>query len=262
MVVHPWIVPTIDELGMTYFLTLGLVNTKEDPTVELIKKELAGATSIKREVRQGQPNVEVLHDQPQIAIDLGASSGGVAGGVVCDSGSHPAARRDYELFGAQQKINMFGNTPCIGPPSHPYTDLSNPYNGPSHLFSLSCSHCKCKVCKDREDKLFEKLVAIAEASEELKSRRGVIPSNEVREPCTPIMEVRRKRRKIRQILSVLKSAKIATPSAPRVVEVQGLPKKVDIFVALGKEKKKKLEKFIKMKVQKEYTMHYLPPKTS
>ncbi|KAM3305074.1 hypothetical protein P3S67_011940 [Capsicum chacoense] len=32
-------------------------------------------------------------------------------------------------------------------------------------------------------------------------------------------------------------------------------KKVDIFVALGKEKKKDLEEFIKMKVQKEYTMH-------
>ena len=59
---HPWIVPTIDELGMTSFLTLGLVNTKEDPTVELIKKKLDGTTSISRAVRQGQPNVEALHD--------------------------------------------------------------------------------------------------------------------------------------------------------------------------------------------------------
>ncbi len=60
---HPWIVPTIDESGMISFLTLGLVDTKEDPTVELIKKELDGATSIRREVRQGQSNVEALHDQ-------------------------------------------------------------------------------------------------------------------------------------------------------------------------------------------------------
>ena len=48
---------------MAFFLTLGLVDTKEDPTVELIKKVLVGATSIRIVVRQGQLNVETLHDQ-------------------------------------------------------------------------------------------------------------------------------------------------------------------------------------------------------
>ncbi|KAM3199771.1 hypothetical protein P3L10_032131 [Capsicum annuum] len=181
IVVHPWIVPTIDELWMTFFLALGLVDTKEDPTVELIKKELDGSTSIRRALRQGQSNVEPLHDLTQTATNSGASSGGVAGEVVCDGGSHPtsasATSRDYE-----------------------------------HI-----------VYKYREDKLLDKLEAIAEATEELKSKRGVIPSNEVREPCTPTVE--------------------------------GPPKKVDIFTAFGKEKKKELEEFIKMKVQKEYTMH-------
>ncbi|KAM3266660.1 hypothetical protein P3L10_003655 [Capsicum annuum] len=210
-VVHPWIVPTIDELGMTYFLTLGLVDIKEDPMVELIKKELAGAISIRRTVRQGQPNVEALHDQHQTTTDPCSSSGGIASGVVCDSGSHPdvAASCDYE-----------------------------------HV-----------VSKDREDKLLKNLEAITKAAEELKFRRGVIPSNEVREPCTPTVAVRRKRRKIRQISSVMKSAKIVTPPSPRVVEVQGPSKKVDIFTTLSKEKKKELEEFMKMKVQKEYTMH-------
>ncbi|KAM3361284.1 hypothetical protein P3S68_016138 [Capsicum galapagoense] len=247
-VVHPWIVPIIDELGMTSFLTLGLFDTKEDPKMELIKKELAGATSIRRVVRQGQPNIEALYDQPQTAKDPGASSRGIAGGVVCDGGSHSnvaaAASRDYEHVGAQQKINTFENIPCIGPPSHPYTGPSHPYSGPSHPFSPLYFYCKYKLCKDREDKLLEKLEAIVEATEELKFRRGVIPSNEVREPCTPTVEVRRKRRKIRQILSVLKSTKITTPPTPRVVEVQGTPKKVDIFAALGKEKKKELEEFM------------------
>ena len=54
------------------------------------------------------------------------------------------------------------------------------------------------------------------------------------------MKVRRKRRKNRKILSVLKSAKITTPPTPVVVEVQGPLKKVDIFAALDKEKKKEL----------------------
>ncbi|KAM3398390.1 hypothetical protein P3S68_001905 [Capsicum galapagoense] len=216
-VVYPWIVPTIDELRMTSFLTLGLVDTKEDPMVELTKKKLDGATSIRRVVRQGQSNIEALYDQTQTATDSGASSGGVTGGVVCDGGSHPTtssvASRDYEHIGAQQKINIFENTPCTGLPSHPYTSLSHPYSGPSHPSSPSCSHYKCKVCKDREDKLLDKLETIAKAADELKSKRGVIPSNE------------------------------------------GPLKKVDIFTALGKEKKKELEEFIKMKVQKEYTMH-------
>ncbi|KAM3288990.1 hypothetical protein P3S67_017277 [Capsicum chacoense] len=216
-VVHPWFVPTINELGMTSFLTLGLVDTKEDPTVELIKKELDEATYIRIAVRKGQSNVEALHDLTQTATNLGASSGGVAGGVVYDGGSHPAfastASHDYKHVGAQKKINMFKNTPCTGPPSHTYTGPFHPYSGPSHPSSPSCSYYKCKVCKNREDKLLDKIEIIVEATKELKSRSGVILSNE------------------------------------------GLLKKVDIFMALGKDKKKELEEFIKMKVQKEYTMH-------
>ena len=76
---HPWIVPTEQELGMSSFITLGHVDTIADPTIELIKKELAGATAIRRAVRQGQPNVEALHDQPFTKADPGASSSGVIG---------------------------------------------------------------------------------------------------------------------------------------------------------------------------------------
>ena len=54
---------------MTSYITLGHVDTIADPTVELIKKELAGATAIRRAVRQGQPNVEALHDQPFTKAD-------------------------------------------------------------------------------------------------------------------------------------------------------------------------------------------------
>ncbi|KAM3218023.1 hypothetical protein P3L10_022552 [Capsicum annuum] len=82
-VVHPWIVPTEEESVMTSYITLGHVDTIADPTVELIKKKLAGATAIRRVVRQGQPNVEALHDQPFTKVDSGASSGGVIS-VVAD----------------------------------------------------------------------------------------------------------------------------------------------------------------------------------
>ncbi|KAF3616863.1 hypothetical protein FXO37_34907 [Capsicum annuum] len=137
--VNPWIVPTEKESVMTSYITLGYIDTIADPTVELIKKELAGATTIRRAVRQGQPNVEAFHDQPT-KPDSGASSGG----VIDVDGRHndAATTRDDEHVDAQEKINMFENTPF-----HPYT-------GPSYPSSPSCSRCECKECKDSQDKLF------------------------------------------------------------------------------------------------------------
>ncbi|KAF3637310.1 hypothetical protein FXO38_23775 [Capsicum annuum] len=79
MVEHLWIVPIKQELGMTSFITLGFVDTIADQTVELIKKELARATTIKRSIRQGHPSVEALHYQTTIK-NLDDSSWGVAGG--------------------------------------------------------------------------------------------------------------------------------------------------------------------------------------
>ncbi|PHT98774.1 hypothetical protein BC332_32294 [Capsicum chinense] len=67
-VMHPWIVPTEEELVMTSYITLSYVDNIADPIVELIKKKLAGATAIRRAVRQGHPNVKTLHDQPTKTI--------------------------------------------------------------------------------------------------------------------------------------------------------------------------------------------------
>ncbi|KAF3652961.1 hypothetical protein FXO37_17246 [Capsicum annuum] len=178
--------PTEEELVMTSYITIGPVDTMADPTVELIKKELARAITIKRAVRQGQPNVEALHDQPT-KVDSSASSGGVVG----VGGRH---------VDDQEKIHMFENTPCTGPPQ-PYTGPSHPYIGPSHPSSPLCSRCKYEECKDSQDKLLEKVEAISKAVEEFKSKRYVIPSKKLREPHTPTVLVRRKKRAIRDVLS-------------------------------------------------------------
>ncbi|KAF3639632.1 hypothetical protein FXO38_22552 [Capsicum annuum] len=82
-----WIVPTEQELGMTSLITLDFFDTITYPTIELIKKELDGATAIRRAVRQGQPNVDALHDQPA-ATNLVDASKGVAGGVIDVGGNH------------------------------------------------------------------------------------------------------------------------------------------------------------------------------
>ncbi|KAM3378803.1 hypothetical protein P3S68_011216 [Capsicum galapagoense] len=87
------------ELGMASFITLGVVDTITDPTIELIKKELARSIAIRRAVRQDQPNVEALYDQPT-ATDPCVFSRGIAGGVVDAGDSHPDAAAtvsyDYE----------------------------------------------------------------------------------------------------------------------------------------------------------------------
>ncbi|KAF3674790.1 hypothetical protein FXO37_06219 [Capsicum annuum] len=103
---HPWIIPTEQELGMTYFITLGHIDTIEDPTRELIKKQLAGKTTIRREVRQGQPSIKAFHDQTT-TTDPSASSGGVAGGVDA-SCRHVDATPSYDVeHGPFKKVNIY-----------------------------------------------------------------------------------------------------------------------------------------------------------
>ncbi|KAF3667749.1 hypothetical protein FXO38_08445 [Capsicum annuum] len=87
------------------------VDTMADPMVELIKKELAGATAIRRAVRQGQPNIEAFHDQPTEA-KMGASSGRVVG--VGGRHAYVDTTHDDKYVDAQGKINMFENTPLTG----------------------------------------------------------------------------------------------------------------------------------------------------
>ncbi|KAF3630451.1 hypothetical protein FXO37_28470 [Capsicum annuum] len=145
---HPRILRWLDEKSNSRIKEVDPFNLSDDAlsllsnlTMDLIKKELAGATTIRKVARQG-PNVEALHDQPA-ATDSGATSRGIAGGVVDVGGSHndadASASSDNEHVDAQEKINIFEITPYIGP-SHPYTVFSLPYNGPSHLSSPSYSH--------------------------------------------------------------------------------------------------------------------------
>ncbi|KAM3201967.1 hypothetical protein P3L10_029591 [Capsicum annuum] len=137
-VVHPWIMPTEEESVMTSYITLGHVDTIADPTVELMKKELARATAIRRAVRQGQPNIEALYDQPFTKANSGASSGG----VVSVGGKHVDASttRDDEHVDAQERINMKGKRQLT------YREA---YDTVDRIMDLDF----CKKLKDRYDKL-------------------------------------------------------------------------------------------------------------
>ncbi|KAF3634319.1 hypothetical protein FXO37_26560 [Capsicum annuum] len=67
-VVHTYLVPTKKELEMPSFLTLGIVERKPDPKKDLIKRELAEETTIKREATRED-------------LGTGAGGDGIGGGV-------------------------------------------------------------------------------------------------------------------------------------------------------------------------------------
>ncbi|KAG5616903.1 hypothetical protein H5410_016727 [Solanum commersonii] len=99
---------------MSLFLTLGIIDTKSDPTVESDKKELAGATTIKREAPI------VSGDADDIAINVDVNVGAKSGGKHVD-----------DVGGIYGGFTPFsGHTTSFAP-------------------SSSCFACKCEECKNK-----------------------------------------------------------------------------------------------------------------
>ncbi|KAH0712709.1 hypothetical protein KY289_008668 [Solanum tuberosum] len=200
IIVHPWLVPTEQELQMPFFLTLEIIDTKSDPIVDLIKKELTGATTIRREapiVSGDADDVALDVDvDVNIGIDIGDAGGKSGGEHVDDVG---------DIYGGFTPFS--GHTTSFAPSSS------------------SCSACKCEECKNKEAQLIstgedvkKSLDALTSAVKELISKRGVIPSRKISEPFTPL-KIKRRRKSISKILSNMKKRQqIATTPLPCNVE--------------------------------------------
>ncbi|KAH0673934.1 hypothetical protein KY290_026183 [Solanum tuberosum] len=123
IIVHSWLVPTDQELQMPFFLTLEIIDTKSDPIVDLIKKELAGATTIKREAPI------VSGDADDVVIDVGVDVDVNIGDVGAKSGG--------------EHVDDVGGI---------YGGFT-PFNGHTTSFapsSSSCSACKCEEFNNKE----------------------------------------------------------------------------------------------------------------
>ncbi|KAH0712022.1 hypothetical protein KY289_007981 [Solanum tuberosum] len=108
---------------MSFFLTLGIIDTKSNPTVDLIKKELAGATTIKREAPI------VSGDADDVAIDVDANVD------IGDVGAKSGGEHVDDVGGIYGGFTPFsGHTTSFAP-------------------SSSCSACKCEECKNKEAQL-------------------------------------------------------------------------------------------------------------
>ncbi|KAH0707723.1 hypothetical protein KY285_010796 [Solanum tuberosum] len=74
-VVHPWLVPTEKELQMSYIITVGLVETLFDLVVDIVKRELLGATTIKRARLDGH-QLFVFNEDDMVYAAVRAGVGG------------------------------------------------------------------------------------------------------------------------------------------------------------------------------------------
>ncbi|KAF3626998.1 hypothetical protein FXO37_30092 [Capsicum annuum] len=159
-VMHPWIMPIEEESVMTSYITLSHVNTIANLMVELIKKELAGAIAIRRAVRQGQPNVEALHDQLFTKADPGASSGGVVsvGGANQKGGHIHRTWRQRERDSRQAKNAKPGALDYPRPLFRPQdfqtmTDMCMPYEDKASALGVGLDFLVPTLVLDEEETL-------------------------------------------------------------------------------------------------------------
>ncbi|KAH0658941.1 hypothetical protein KY285_027490 [Solanum tuberosum] len=157
IMVHPWLVPTEQELQMPFFLTLGIIDTKSDPTVDLIKKELVGATTIRREA----PIVSGDADDVALDVDVDVNIG-----------------VDFGDAGAKSGGEHVDDVGCIYGGFTPFSEHTTSF-APS---SSSCSACKCEEGKNKEAQLIstgedvkKSFDALTSAVKELIFKRCVIP---------------------------------------------------------------------------------------
>ncbi|WMV33629.1 hypothetical protein MTR67_027014 [Solanum verrucosum] len=108
---------------MSFFLTQGIIDTKSNPTVDLIKKELVGATTIKREAPI------ISSDADDVAIDVGVDVDVNIG----DAGAKSGGEHVDDVGGIYGGFTPFsGHTTSFAP------------------FSSSCSARKCEERKNKE----------------------------------------------------------------------------------------------------------------
>ncbi|KAH0753936.1 hypothetical protein KY290_024206 [Solanum tuberosum] len=173
---------------------------KISKSVKVGKKELAGATTIKREtliVSGDTDDVALDVDvDVNICVDIGDAGAKSGGEHVDDVGG---------IYGGFTPFN--GHTTSFAPSSS------------------SCSASKCEECKNKEAQLISTgeevkkfLDALSSVVKELISKRGVIPSRKISEPFTPL-KIKRRRKSISKILSNMKKRQqIATTPLPCNVE--------------------------------------------
>ncbi|PHU14642.1 hypothetical protein BC332_15847 [Capsicum chinense] len=157
--IHPWLVPTNQELKIPFFLTLRYVQISDPKVINRIKKKLFEATTITR---------KIILEGGLVIVDDGSGSGATVGD------------NDAPLI-VFETTNHYGYD----------------HTGYTYFFTFSkCSTCKWQDCKAKHDGVISAINALTAFVKEMTFKRGVIPSKRILYSYTPLeIKVAKKRRK-------------------------------------------------------------------
>ncbi|KAH0644117.1 hypothetical protein KY290_035022 [Solanum tuberosum] len=264
-IVHPWLIPTELESTMPFLLTLGFVRTLPDPKViDRIKRELDGATSIKREALGGGEEAVGAVGDP--VGDVGGGFDGSGGGDELDDLAHYSVSEKGIDHDDGHNIGDFGVSEYGGFTPFSLRATTPPYKSRLQTSvgvasSSLCFTCQCKGCNERHAEivnrihalteavnkrhaeLVNRIHALTEAVNSLAPERGINPSKRVSNSCIPI-EIRRRKRAISNALSSIKVIRKVVNPLPHNVRsaVQLKLQKVNIYKLVDPPKNKQLEK--------------------
>ncbi|KAK4708993.1 hypothetical protein R3W88_029918 [Solanum pinnatisectum] len=246
-IVHPWLIPTELESTMPFLLTLGFVRTLPDPKViDRIKRELDGATSIKREALGGGEEAVGAVGDP--VGDVGGGFDGSGGGDELDDVAHHLVSEkgidhdDGHNIGDFGVSEYGGFTPfCPRATTPPYKSRLQTFVGVAS--SSLCFTCQCKGCNERHTELVNIIHALTEAVNSVAPKRGINPSKRVSNSCIPI-EIRKRKRAFSKALSTIKVIRKVVNPLPHNVwsAVQLELQKVNTYKLVDPPKNKQLEK--------------------
>ncbi|MCD9645426.1 hypothetical protein HAX54_034310, partial [Datura stramonium] len=265
-IMHPWIVPTKEELEMEFYCKFEPLESCPDQKINKLKGDLAGVTAIKRDlarVEKDDASSKAINkvlasyaagDATRTDDDHHSYSGGYtpldAGGVDDVGGVGDAAGAGGRYTLVVEEVRRQEDTP--------YMLGRSSVVGTSKVPSRTC---ECLKCNENMNMLLSKIEALIEAQgvteaaiNKLISKRGIYSSSRISDPFTPIAVKRRRN----QIYRAPASAKKKVAGTPKMTADQITERlSVNLYKYAYDKKKKKILQLIKLKRSTKilYTMH-------
>ncbi|MCD7462899.1 hypothetical protein HAX54_049594 [Datura stramonium] len=265
-IVHPWIVPTKEELEMKFQGKFEPLKSCLDQKIDKLKGDLIGVTAIRRDlagVEKDDASSKAINevvasyaagDATRTDNDHHSCGGGYtpldAGGAGDTSGVGNVGGANGRYTSAAEEVRRQEDTP--------YMLGRSLVVGTSKVPSFAC---ECLKYNKNMNMLLSKIEALTEAQgvtevaiNKLISKRGIYPSSRISEPFTPIVVKRR----INQISMALASAKKKVAGTPKMTADQPMERlPINLYKYANDKKKKKIQQMIKLKRSTKilYIMH-------
>ncbi|KAG5605065.1 hypothetical protein H5410_026557, partial [Solanum commersonii] len=202
MIVHPWIIPTSNEMEMDFFTTFVPKKLTKDDKIEKLEIDLNGVVAIKRDIIIDEHNLDVGGggaSSPIVErVFSGVGDGG--GGEFTPNVDRCTDGVDFERggdfgdisgdFGVRTSSSIDENVPCL-------------QETPSTKDTIDLLNVRVEFLEKTIVTMNTKIESLEKAIITMKSKRGIRPSSKISHPYTPDYVKRTKR----QISVALSSAR-------------------------------------------------------